>query len=687
MSDILIVPSDAWLAASVDTDWELTRPEQDRADQIEASYGVTLGQAAIGVAAAFALYHVYAKRQLTKHLNGSTSKKELSWATRKIWASFGPTWVRIVVPHLVTGYIEGVQEAHAGNLPENQLLSIAEGYANGLGGQIHDTSADAMMIGYQAQINRKVPSAKAISQVANAYGVSPRAMNMLVTVWNTDDPKKLNNLPLDSLKDSRIKTLIETELKNRGKMIGENEMWAAKSQAKQIVWMYGVSQGTIPADTTRTWITAKDEKVCVYCGPLHEVKAKVYERFKTGLGKLWSPPAHPRCRCNAVLDYMVDDDFGDELRSMLDGYEVVKALGRDTYDRDIHGRFSATERRSAKPKFKEVGAPDPLVATLIREAQDKYANHPQTDALLALIEENHANAKISSGKIASDKGKIKSQKISSQKIKGKLTPLNNAEGKISTAQPKLAVVQREKLMSSKLPHFESSKIMAGAPAKIKTPITTEHGNEWQLMSQPLFALDFNDSPSGTIETTSDDIFTNAEGVDGILIDHWNNVEEAMWGLFFEASDDAYAGGATHHYLTHDFVGTTSIITDEDYAAAIGAALNPGWSDEDPHAREMLWLDPVVGDTDSDAHRIPISPADLANILEVPGTSQTVAEFVKGETPTIFVTLHGRAGTTDMGELKYGYATNPGKWKIIGEYRRGAITSQAPYSCLYVEPID
>lgn len=48
----------------------------------------------------------------------------------------------------------------------------------------------------------------------------------------------------------------------------------------------------------KQWYTRQDERVCVICGPLHEVIVPLDDTFDTMVGPLDGPSAHPGCRCN-----------------------------------------------------------------------------------------------------------------------------------------------------------------------------------------------------------------------------------------------------------------------------------------------------------------------------------------------------------------------------------------------------
>src|SRR6478609_1524405 len=110
--------------------------------------------------------------------------------------------------------------------------------------------------------------------------------------------------------------------------------------------MYKQQEGIVPRNAKRTWVTAKDERVCPSCGPLHRQSAPIGEKFKEGV---WTPPLHVNCRCDVILDFK-PNDIDEDLASLFEYQEVGKAYGSDHYDRDKTGRFATVESRGRKPR-------------------------------------------------------------------------------------------------------------------------------------------------------------------------------------------------------------------------------------------------------------------------------------------------------------------------------------------------
>jgi len=76
--------------------------------------------------------------------------------------------------------------------------------------------------------------------------------------------------------------------KERAKLIASTETTRAYAEGNTETWK---QSGVVEK---RIWQTARDERVCPWCGPLHGQEALLNEPFSDGT---MNPPRHPRCRC------------------------------------------------------------------------------------------------------------------------------------------------------------------------------------------------------------------------------------------------------------------------------------------------------------------------------------------------------------------------------------------------------
>lgn len=93
-------------------------------------------------------------------------------------------------------------------------------------------------------------------------------------------------------------------LKHRSETIARTETIRASMAGQQELWEQAADQGLIDRQTVqRRWVTARDERVCPICGPLHGEKVALRGNFTSGNSIALHPPIHPRCRCSLVLHF------------------------------------------------------------------------------------------------------------------------------------------------------------------------------------------------------------------------------------------------------------------------------------------------------------------------------------------------------------------------------------------------
>jgi SPP1 gp7 family putative phage head morphogenesis protein len=87
-------------------------------------------------------------------------------------------------------------------------------------------------------------------------------------------------------------------LTQRATRIARTETLAAANAGRMLSWGEADAQGILPADSMKRWKTATDERTCPVCKPMHNVAVQWQSSFSTGDVM---PPAHPNCRCTAVI--------------------------------------------------------------------------------------------------------------------------------------------------------------------------------------------------------------------------------------------------------------------------------------------------------------------------------------------------------------------------------------------------
>lgn len=603
---------------------ELTPEEQALIDRIDAApQHKHLVGVALGLSAAFLVYRMYMKRRITEEMK-DREPSDLALVAGSVYTAFVPQLVRMFAPQLLQGYLIGVQEARSGDIENDYLMDIAEKYAEDLGAHINDVSMDAAVAGYTRQVNRRVPARRAIQNVISAYGVPHKTMNSLISVWTGEDTKILSSMPVTSPRDRRAASIIDKAISIRGEQIGDTEAWAAKSQAKQLVWMYSMRKGLIPEGSTRIWRTARDERVCPVCGPLHKVEVPIDQPFTTDAGEMWSPPLHPRCRC--------DIDLAFDLTSAFRVEPVGKAVQGDPYDRDTHGRFSAREQRQRRTEVKESQLQPIIIPDTTIELPDVIPSEP------AEPQKKSSLAKPSLG------GKHRS-----------LAPKSSLAPKASLSVPQTKPLPREtkslrRGLGRKPLHAPKRSLSRGQLSSLAPDVPA--GGNWVSLPDdaPLFAvIGLNTSPRDAVwhgeeidATENLAFYSSTNDIRTAVMDYWDVWKDGQ----LERFNRDEAGTAAYYYKDED--GTQWRIDQQNYEELID------WYASGPEAeRRYITLERDDGYTTRD-----ISAAQLV-------VSTGLGDDMDKAKPNIMVVTKFNANEGEIHDTKGGqWARNPGRWTLI-----------------------
>lgn len=117
------------------------------------------------------------------------------------------------------------------------------------------------------------------------------------------------------------------KLTERAETIARTEVIRAQSEGRRLQWLRLVAEGKLNSgEWQMEWLTARDERTCPICWPMHGQRQDIGDPFDSRDGPVYAPPVHPRCRCNVRL----------VLRGFREGRSPTAA--RDRILRDL-GRF------------------------------------------------------------------------------------------------------------------------------------------------------------------------------------------------------------------------------------------------------------------------------------------------------------------------------------------------------------
>jgi hypothetical protein len=668
------------------TDNEERLAESIRVDGARAD---TLKKVGGALAAAFFLYRLYMRRRLTEEAaarDRPLTQHSLYELNSKI---FTTGWARLawtMAPAIISGYRQGLLELGTGNYSQGWVQIAAEQYALDLAESLHETSSEAMVQGVQGQINRRVTQRKVIDNVIDAFGVPPRTMNALVNVWLQEPERMLSSQPGRNPIKDRADSIVARALADRARNIGQTEAYAVKNAAKSIVWLYMQQEGQLPKDATKMWVTAKDERTCPVCAPLHMVQVPLDAKFSTAQGEVWAPSLHPRCRCNIVLRGAVQVfDSGEYLEEMAPRElelaksvwgVVSKARAGDPYDRDRSGKFATTEQR----RLRQVAYKEPEPTTLPEVTEGEPEDVLTLDQIFTRF-----GATLKPVELAKPPSLVSLKPVS----------LQNPTLQLQSPELSKPALKQTSLkgVSLKGPSL-SNRIKFPSMAELREQqpdLDLEENENWKPLRDPVFGLFLHQDPS-------------FDGDHSLLL--------ADRGTFFYPHDDddstlqnqlgEYWEDAVFRDLPDRFLqepGWEEGSEDEDYFDATAQIPDGtgGYYTMTYEEYADIWMDAISGADSHDSYKLAL-PYKV-NSTFLPFTKEIdsrhaakllgITEEVDFLMPTVGVT---NWKSTSAEEYKRGVFTNPGKWRITGGIRDNTKAflgrdQPLPYKMVFVEPDD
>lgn len=101
-------------------------------------------------------------------------------------------------------------------------------------------------------------------------------------------------------------------IRARATMVARTEIQIAQNMGRQVAWTQSVTGGWVQGDSMKEWVStgrsASGIVTCDECRSMDGMKVKWNQAFPNGV---MMPPAHPHCRCTAVL-LPPDRGLGDD---------------------------------------------------------------------------------------------------------------------------------------------------------------------------------------------------------------------------------------------------------------------------------------------------------------------------------------------------------------------------------------
>lgn len=305
-------------------------------------FGEYLGSPASAIEAALAVTRAAMVDEMKNQVRGIAEPNhyQLLRMADLAWQAVAWKYRKVSAPVIADAYIRAYRAADAGDVPMNVIYDLAEKHAEKVGDYFHETSRQALADGFSSMVNQRIPAKVAADRVMDAYGLTPRQMRGYTGSKFYNPVSSAIPRPLKA----KARAYIDRSFTQRTRKLSRQEEHNIDEQAKQFAWMWLQSKGRLNEKAQKMWVTARDERVCPVCGPLHGKKVLIGQQFKTAEGAFWSPGLHPNCRCVVRL---IENRFSKAAGSMRDDWD------EKLHPRGYHGRFG-TKTRTQLPKTKTI---------------------------------------------------------------------------------------------------------------------------------------------------------------------------------------------------------------------------------------------------------------------------------------------------------------------------------------------
>lgn len=253
----------------------------------------------------------------------------------------------------ITKEVVGLEGMFSVTNPE--VINTARNLSVQLSTNLNSTARETIRGIVQDAVEGNITRVEAANRIKRLVGLIPQhaqAVDKYLARMLADGVKQ-------TLAKQRAEKYAQRLLRYRANTIARTEIARAVGSGQTEYWKQMKSEGYLPPEARRVWITANDEKVCKICGPMDGVLADIDGFFETSAGPSEYPQAsHPNCRCTAGITMVKPKKRSpikkeDEL--VLAHWQLAKA---NPY-KDTQGKFTtkakAVAPKSKKPKLKSGG--------------------------------------------------------------------------------------------------------------------------------------------------------------------------------------------------------------------------------------------------------------------------------------------------------------------------------------------
>lgn len=196
----------------------------------------------------------------------------------------------------ITKETVGLQGAFSVTNPE--VINAARNLSVQLSTNLNATARETIRGIIQDAVEGNITRVEAANRIKRLVGLIPQHAQAVDNYLN----KMLADGVKQGVAKQRAEKYAQRLLRYRANTIARTEIARAVGTGQTEYWKQMRSEGFLPPEARRVWITAQDEKVCKICGPMDGVLADIDGFFETSAGPTEYPQAtHPNCRCTAGI--------------------------------------------------------------------------------------------------------------------------------------------------------------------------------------------------------------------------------------------------------------------------------------------------------------------------------------------------------------------------------------------------
>lgn len=170
-------------------------------------------------------------------------------------------------------------------------------------------------------LQRGMPETRLLRRLRETWHLAPR---MAQAVTNHERALIRDKVPANR-RNRMMKRYLDRVTRQRAETISTTESITLFNMARDRAWQSAVRHGRMPVDTSKMWVTERDELVCEICKPMDGQTTPLGETFVSSAGNPIVPAVHPNCRCQIIPVRQVVDVSGSEF--IFPATEVTKHLG------------------------------------------------------------------------------------------------------------------------------------------------------------------------------------------------------------------------------------------------------------------------------------------------------------------------------------------------------------------------